>query len=433
MPPIVTRNSKKQALERCFNEFLDAADADSPIRLAFAAANYKGIDRIAQADAQLRMIEYTDPADNTKKKLTDGDIAEIYDLKRFINHIMKKAGKTTLDTEDFDILTYNDFSMFQMQGGGTLTIPGQNSSGGTSSTSTEVDSFKKGIKRDIQAYDKIVCDTQYFKWFENFSATAHSQDLQDVVDSSYVPSTPAKIAVFELQNKFLFSVCNKSIRTPEGQKIVRKYKMTQDAQKVLSEYMSWVKTSPKVTQHRNDLLESLSSSDITVWRGPYTLFLSYFEANAQEYNDIVLLPTQKLNEDMLIIKLAKCVFNEPSLNNIWTQEERAKALGLPSLSYAAYTVTLHQEASRLDIQRGVVKKAPRRGQLALNKAMIRVAMHGHSTSTIPGNSPPDWLTEDFATVGENDSFQDDHQYLAFAAVSRLAQREPCRRAGSGDR
>ena len=140
-----------------------------------------------------------------------------------------------------------------MLAGGSKTFGSSTNATATAtvSTTTEVDGFKKGIKRDIPAYDKITCDTQYCKWFESFCAAAHSQDLQDVVDPNYVPTGHGKVALFTLQNRFVYLVCGKTMKTPEALKIVRKYKLTQDAQKVFAEYMRSSTKSADRTFERN--------------------------------------------------------------------------------------------------------------------------------------------------------------------------------------
>ena len=73
------------------------------------------------------------------------------------------------------------------------------------------DEFKKGIKRDVTAYSVFRERKHWNTWYRDFHATAIAQGLANVLDPSYVPSTPEEQALFDLLQSFLFAVFTKTL------------------------------------------------------------------------------------------------------------------------------------------------------------------------------------------------------------------------------
>jgi hypothetical protein len=81
------------------------------------------------------------------------------------------------------------------------TIPASNSTSASTLTSVSqsapVDMFKHGIKLDPSVFPTLKDEPLNDQWHHIFANQAHAQDVSDVLDDSYVPTTSADIALFK--------------------------------------------------------------------------------------------------------------------------------------------------------------------------------------------------------------------------------------------
>ena len=65
---------------------------------------------------------------------------------------------------------------------------------------------------------------KYIKEWDTFKrafiATAESQDVRDALDSSYAPSAPAEVALFNKKQKYIYLVFLAKVRDPSLHAIV---------------------------------------------------------------------------------------------------------------------------------------------------------------------------------------------------------------------
>jgi hypothetical protein len=103
----------------------------------------------------------------------------------------------------------------------------------TSSLSSQspVDLFKRGIKRDFNAFPTLKDNKHNDQWHSTFTNMARPQDLSDVLNPQYVPPTTAAYDLFWEKQKFLYAVLKAKVETAKGKSIIRQYENTYDAQK----------------------------------------------------------------------------------------------------------------------------------------------------------------------------------------------------------
>ncbi|KAL7569554.1 hypothetical protein ACA910_013923 [Epithemia clementina (nom. ined.)] len=101
----------------------------------------------------------------------------------------------------------------------------------------QLSAFKKGIKRDSTAFPTFK-DDRYFDYFSRlFEAVADAQGLGELLDPDFQPDSSDEyaVALFNEQQKFLYSVLLTNLQTDEGKSIVRAHAKDKDAQAILRE------------------------------------------------------------------------------------------------------------------------------------------------------------------------------------------------------
>jgi hypothetical protein len=74
------------------------------------------------------------------------------------------------------------------------------------SSKSPVDLFKRGIKREFNAFPTLKDEKHNDQWHRTFVNMARVQDLSDVLNPQYVPQTTAAYNLFWEKQKFLYAV-----------------------------------------------------------------------------------------------------------------------------------------------------------------------------------------------------------------------------------
>jgi hypothetical protein len=72
---------------------------------------------------------------------------------------------------------------------------------------------KKGIKRDPSVYPKLKDELWNDNWHCSFANQARAQDLSDVLNAAYVPTTSADNDLFQEKQKYLYAVLESKVET----------------------------------------------------------------------------------------------------------------------------------------------------------------------------------------------------------------------------
>jgi hypothetical protein len=97
-----------------------------------------------------------------------------------------------------------------------------------------VDLFKRG-KRDPSVYPTLKDKLWNDNWHRSFANQARAQDLSDVLNAAYVPTTSAEYDLFQEKQKYLYAVLESKAETAKGKAIIHKHESTFDAQKAFAE------------------------------------------------------------------------------------------------------------------------------------------------------------------------------------------------------
>ena len=147
--------------------------------------------------------------------------------------------------------------------------------------------FQKGIKRDITHYNEFKEDKKWTSWNRHLNSVARTHGVDKVLDPSYVPETPADIALFSEHQKFMYSVFEQKLKTAKSLKYVRRHRTNFDAQTLYHELL--VTYEIGVTQEINiDSIErDIHNFRLTdTWSGTLESFFTRFEHKILDLEEV---------------------------------------------------------------------------------------------------------------------------------------------------
>ena len=161
-----------------------------------------------------------------------------------------------------------------------------------------IESYDRGVKRDISAYDVIKDKTLWRAWFEKSKATAISQGVGEPFDPAYKTTTVAESTIFEKKNAFVYNMLQKTIQFVIGRNILIKYQSDTDAQQVLTEI------NKKLTEGLSGQLDETTAKkaieDLRLTEGynkPFMTFFASFDKCLLELDGIRAANKKALSTD----------------------------------------------------------------------------------------------------------------------------------------
>jgi hypothetical protein len=151
---------------------------------------------------------------------------------------------------------------------------------------TDAKDFIKGNKHDKTQYDVLKDECQFDNWYLSFLIMAHSHKIMDVLEATYVPSATDQEAFHE-KVSFTFTVLHHALKMDLGVTLVKKHHETGDAQKLWTEFVTYMKKSTKVQILSANILSWIMTSKYDAeWRGPAQGFILYWLNKVLEYNSL---------------------------------------------------------------------------------------------------------------------------------------------------
>jgi hypothetical protein len=92
--------------------------------------------------------------------------------------------------------------------------------------------FRRTIEKDPSLCPNLKDDMYHDVWCPSFNTQAVAQDVAEVLDETYVPSTANYIALFAEKQKFVYAILESKVLTDRGKAIIRDHEHNFDAQKV---------------------------------------------------------------------------------------------------------------------------------------------------------------------------------------------------------
>jgi hypothetical protein len=141
---------------------------------------------------------------------------------------------------EFRIIGFASYTVTQVTPLTTLSSPGVGTSGNTSFTTKVRDrvfEFKKGIKQDPASFTVMKDSKQWDSVHRTLKAQMCYQDVDNILDPCYQPTTAEDIALFAEKQKYMYSVFERTLETDKGKVIVCSHDSNRNAQLIYSEFL----------------------------------------------------------------------------------------------------------------------------------------------------------------------------------------------------
>jgi hypothetical protein len=144
-------------------------------------------------------------------------------LWAFIAFIRHHANEDNPIGDNWNDITREEFNTYRVGpsfNGTILGDPSASNPGIPSAPSTRardaVADFKRGIKRDPLQFPILKDEKQWDGWNRSHNAQARAQGVEDVMNSSYKPTTSEDKALFEVKQTYMFAVFEKTLLTDQS-------------------------------------------------------------------------------------------------------------------------------------------------------------------------------------------------------------------------
>ena len=343
-----TTTIMEHILEVVFNQ-----PPDSPLHRALKRNGYVvPEDFLMESDDNIDELDYID--DNGKKEtIIRGHAGLLKMFKQFVAH-QHNQGNDYLLPDDWKTITNLQFNNFRSTNANRSVPIVPTPAAVTSSNIRQppsvdlVREFKHGIKRDVTQFIALKDDAAWDNWNRSTTAQAQAQDIAEVLDPNYVPTTIYEILLFEQKQKFKYAVFENTLLTDKGKALVRLHQHTHDAQSIYKELLAYAQQSTKASMNASNLLSYISTTrlDDGKWKGTTHAFILHWQDQVRKYHD--LNPQQVLLDDFLKTLLQSAVHPIAELRQVKLQAEQFKTHTGKDLSYQEYTSLLLSAAQQYD-------------------------------------------------------------------------------------
>ncbi len=213
----------------------------------------------------------------------------------------------------------------------------------------EVLALKRGIKRDQSLFPIYKDKKEWDDWQRGTRAQATAQDVENILDSAYVPVLPQDIELFKEQNKYMMAVFSSCVQTDSGKNLIRKFEGTHDAQQLFVELERHTKTSTSAILTASELLSYITTATLgkNTWNGTTTSFVLHWEEQVRLYERYVP-PTSHLGTELTRTLLQNAVNRITDLRQVKLNADQLVQANHNGLSYLQYRDLLVGACARYD-------------------------------------------------------------------------------------
>ena len=332
---------------------------------------------------------------NSLVSLKPHSIRHLIMLRKYIHHLVQDshlsvssdATDHALDPDNFLHTTFHQFMSWKLNQITTsspsppssITASDPRAAPSTPSFSTQLLSFKRGIKRDISAYPTLK-DEKYCESFKrSVLVTARAHDCEKILQPTFRPRGDAdSLELFRLKNDFMYSVFDKCILSDMGKTIARKHIDTMNTQRVWEEFATHMTTSSKgkAEKHRLHTYVTTTVFDKS-WKGTTEQFILHFNEQFRQLDE-VSPPEESLPYTTRLTLLQTAVHNIPEHRMVETMEEFisfSSSIPGPTMGYDNYLTLLQNACIRYDIN---LKSRPSTASRAAYQHELSPAQHDNT-------------------------------------------------------
>jgi len=119
---------------------------------------------------------------------------------------------------------------------------------------------------------------QFDSWQHSTLAQARAQDVADILDTTYVPLTPADKDLFSEKQKYMFAVFERTLLTDVGKLFVHDHENDGNARAVYKKVVDYYLKSTKASLDSSGLLSYITSIHLGsgLWKGSTHNFILHW-------------------------------------------------------------------------------------------------------------------------------------------------------------
>jgi hypothetical protein len=188
---------------------------------------------ITLTDAEIDSLQYKDASNNnavTAVKLGDKML-----LRCFLSYVSHCHSEGVPIGDNFDQVNQGEFDAYRIDPRYMLPIvPRASVPSSTAAAKTventgfvpqysPADMFCRGIKQDYILFPTLKDEKFNDNWHRSFVNQARAQDVSEVLDPSYVPSTTSEQEIFTEKQKYVYAVLESKVLADRGKAIERPF------------------------------------------------------------------------------------------------------------------------------------------------------------------------------------------------------------------
>ena len=248
--------------------------------------------------------------------------------------------------------------------------------------------FAKGIKLDDSKLPKLENKTNFLIWKRDTKTAAKMLGVWNVLDDTYTANTADEIALYELQQSWMYAAFGKTLCTLNSKRIWKKY--PDNARSTYLELRKENETVLKMKFYRKELEDAYKTFKWTQkFNGPLASFLEKWTDKARDYDEVKQVP--KLMDTELREQLETAIDDCPellkALTAVGTIERAEIGTGLAvALTFPKYYEILMETAVLADHSWKVhhpVQPRPAQPRRQENKAAQQ--RHSRNTTMTPAD------------------------------------------------
>ena len=327
---------------------------DSPVHRALTKDGRVDVrDAVNLRDLEIDKLTY-DADDGSTQSLNGGNRGLLKAFSSFVYHRsttgnpIEDAWKTITQAEFDDFRTGPDYFVLLA---GSAATPGKAPTPRTSSPRDLLYEFCKGIKRDASLFPALKDEKQWDQWHRSTVANARAQDVAEILDGAYNPTSTEEKALFDAKQKYMYAVFEKTLLTDQGKAFVREHELDFDAQKVFFKISSYALKSTRASLDSSKLLKYVTSARIGdgSWKGTSHSFILHWQNQIRLYEKQVDL-SEHFSSAQKRTMLENAVHDLDELRQVKAQADQHKTQSGRDLTYDQYVELLKSAASTYDAQ-----------------------------------------------------------------------------------
>ena len=289
--------------------------------------------------------------------LLQAEMRKIIGIQEYIQyHSNNVSHKYFESLDDWEELTAKNFISFHLNIPPFLppdVTPPAIATQPSPTTSDPLCDWEKGVKPDISVFRELKNVKEWDQWDTQFRADVTTQGVSHVLDSNFQPQTFEDKVLFREQQKYLYGVFIRFLKTDKGKAIARKYKSTFDAQSIYRELQEYATNSTQAT-----LLQYITTAciDDCSWNGMMEKFVLHWMEQVCLYEDLVD-PTATLVDAVKLSLISDAVRGHPKLSGVYNVAAQLALQSGQHVDYDQYANLLLSECAQVD---SAVTQSPRK-------------------------------------------------------------------------